>query len=100
MNAYAATGDLTVNVPIKNPLSSANTLPEFIGQILHAVVIIGVPIVAVAIIYCGFLFVTASGNTEKLSKAKTGFLWTVIGGAILLGAWVLANALGDTINQL
>ena len=43
---------------------------------------------------------TAQGNETKLEKAKTTFLWTVIGAAVLLGSWAIAQVIQTTINQL
>ena len=92
-------GDASISIKFDNPIK-ANTIGEFVEKILEIVVTIGVPIVAIFIIYSGFLFVQARGNSEKLKEAKNTFLYTIIGAAILLGAWVLAQAIGGTIEQL
>ena len=52
------------------------------------------------IVYSGFLFVTARGSEDKLKTAKRALLYSVIGTAILLGAWVIAEVIASTINQL
>lgn len=67
---------------------------------LEIVMIVGVPIVALAIIYTGFLFVSAQGNSEALTKAKKSLLYTLIGAALLLGAFVLAEAIGKTVDEI
>lgn len=86
---------------ICNPLSGrADSIPELIQKILIGVLKIGIPLVALAIIYCGFLFVAARGNSEKLSKAKDALLYTLIGAAILLGAWAIAELISDTVLAL
>lgn len=93
--------NLNIDVKIENPLGSKiNSLPDFIEAILNIVVTIGVPIVALAIIYTGFLFVTAQGNSEKLKTAKNALLYTLIGAALVLGAWILANAIAGTVDQI
>jgi heme/copper-type cytochrome/quinol oxidase subunit 2 len=84
---------------IKNPIS-VNTLDDLIDQILGVVVQIGLPVVAVAIVYAGFLFVTARGNETQLTNAKKAFLWTVIGAAIVLGAFVIKTAIKSTVEGL
>ncbi len=89
-----------------NPPGSMNPLTvdsfyEFIKMILQNIVVpIGGLIAVMAIIYSGFLFVTAQGNTEQLSRARSAFLWAVIGGLILLGAWLLATMIESTIDQI
>jgi hypothetical protein len=98
-NGQIPTGS-QVSVKIINPLGNINSIPTFIETILNFVLIVGVPIVTLAIIYCGFLFVEARGNAEKITKAKGALLYTVIGAALLLGSWVIANAIQGTINEI
>ena len=84
---------------ICNPINT-NTIQEFIKTLLEGVLKIGIPIVALAIIYCGFLFVSARGNSEKLTKAKDTLLYTLIGAAILLGSWAIAQLISATVTEL
>lgn len=84
---------------LTNPIPY-NSLTEFIKVLLTGALKIGIPIVALAIIYCGFLFVSARGNSEKLSKAKDALLYTLIGAAILLGSWAIAQMISDTVLVL
>jgi len=97
VNQPGGTGDFS---KLENPLPSITSIPDFIKRLIDAAIIIGIPIVALAIIYSGFLLVTARGDTTKLKKGKQAFLAAVIGGAILLGAWVLAKALDATIKSI
>ncbi len=97
-----ANGETCPPGTICNPLAGngVNTLPQLIQIILVGAIKIGTPIVALAIIYCGFLFVFARGNSEKLTKAKDALLYTLIGAAILLGAWAIATMIQVTIVGL
>lgn len=87
---------------IVNPLgpNGATDFPSFINTLLTGVLRIGIPVVALAIIYCGFLFVSARGNAEKLGKAKEALLYTLIGAAILLGSLALATMIKGTVFAL
>jgi len=85
---------------ICDPLGANSTLDGFLLKILEGALRMGMPIVAVAIIYCGFLFVKARGNPEELTKAKDALLYTLIGAAILLGAWALALLVQSTVTSL
>lgn len=88
---------------IKNPLADKgiDSLYVLIQQILENIVIpIGAVIAVFCIIYSGFLFVTAQGNTEKLTKARSAFFWAVVGGLILLGSWAIATGIENTINAI
>lgn len=102
----SAQGDVVGGNPsrLNNPLCSGGTctndLPTLITRILDIVVRIGGYVALMFLIYSGFLFVKARGNSEELENAKKTFFYTVIGVAILLGAKGLSLALGNTINQL
>lgn len=90
---------LAQSTKITNPIST-DTINEFIKILLEGVLKIGMPIVALAIIYCGFLFVSATGNSEKIKKAKDALMYTLIGAAILLGAWAIAKLISETVLAL
>ena len=91
-----------INTGIGNPLENAgiSDITSFIESILRFVIMIGIPIVTLAIIYSGFLFVVARGNPEELKKAKKTFLYTLVGAALLLGSYVIANAIQGTVNEI
>jgi hypothetical protein len=84
---------------IINPINST-TLEGLIKTILEGVLKIGIPIIALALIYCGFLFVAARGNSEAIGKAKDSLLYTLIGAAILLGSWAIALLITSTVKAL
>lgn len=83
---------------IQNPIAGTDTIQSFLGRIVPEVIKLGIPIVALAIIYSGFLFVKAQGNSEEITKAKDTLLYSLIGAAILLGAWAIAGAVFDTVK--
>ena len=85
---------------IKNPIAPIDSIPGLIHKILDGLIMIGMPVIALAIVYSGFLFVFARGNPEKLKKAKDALLWTVVGGAVLLGSWAIAKMISATITGL
>ncbi|MCX6747550.1 MAG: pilin [Candidatus Nomurabacteria bacterium] len=86
-------------VTIKNPIN-ATSVNGLIKDILIGVIKIGIPLIAIAIIYSGFLFVTAQGKPGDIETAKRAFMYTLIGGAILLGAWAIAQLISDTVLSL
>lgn len=85
---------------ICNPIPKITSVPNLIQTILEGMLKIGIPIVALAIIFSGFLFVFAQGNEEKLKTAKDALLYSIIGAAILLGSWAIAQMIGTTIDAL
>ncbi len=71
---------------LTNPLNS-QTIAQLVENIARLAAQIGIPVAAIFIIYSGILFITARGSEEQLKKAKTNFMWAMIGTAILMGAW-------------
>ncbi len=85
---------------LTNPLTGIDSLAGFVKSILDIVVTIGIPVITLAIIYSGFLFVKAKGDPAELKVAKETFLYTIIGAAIILGSWVFALAICRTVGDL
>jgi len=93
-------GSISKSIIIENPFKQ-NTLKGLIETIINDILIpIGGVVAVLMIMYAGFLFVTARGNEGQISKAKQALLYAVIGAAILLGAWVISQAISTTIDQL
>ncbi len=86
---------------ISNPLGgNVNSLPAFFSAIVSVVIQLGTIIAVLAIMYGGFLYVTAQGDEEKLGKAYKTITWALVGTAILLGARTIMAAVTDTVKQL
>ena len=100
VGAVTSSGN-TIDAKIENPLKGGiDTIPQFIEAIINIVLVVGVPILVLAIIYAGFLYVKAQGNSGELEVAHRTLLYTVVGGALLLGAFIIANAIGDTVKEI
>jgi len=87
------------NQTLSNPAKDVS-LEGFISDFLKAIVEISLPILTLFIVYAGFMFVTARGNEEKLKKAKSNFLYVILGAILILGAWVLATLIASTATQV
>ena len=85
---------------LESPLQNISSFSKFIEEVIQIVLRIGIPIASLAIIYSGFLFITAQGSDDKLTEARKALTWSLIGTAVLLGSWVLAGAIGSTITAL
>jgi len=68
--------------------TNANVTPAVIaGNIIYAMLgLLGI-IFVVLTIYAGFLWMTAQGNEEQISKAKKMLVNAVIGLVIIMAAW-------------
>ncbi len=84
---------------LQNPLQFGG-IAEFIAGALTVMLQVALPIISLFILYAGFMFVSAQGNTEKLAAARNNFFYVVIGAILILGAWVIATLIGGTVTQL
>lgn len=84
---------------LQNPLAT-DSLAGLLKLVLDAIIQIGIVVVTLMIVYCGFLFVVAQGNEEKIRSARSALMWTVIGAVILLGAKVIAEVINNTVKAL
>ncbi len=95
------TGMQKLDFSLINPIDdSINDIPTLIEKIIEVVAIIAVPVLTLMIIYTGFLFVQARGNKTKLEDAKRSLGYTLLGAAIIIGAWTLAQVVGGTVDCL
>ena len=104
-SAQVGGGDppVTVSGKIKNPFKEeiGGSLYQLIKNIVDKIILpVGGVLCVLAFIYAGFLYVTAQGNETQITKANTALLYAAIGTAVLLGSWVLANAICKTIGAL
>jgi TRAP-type C4-dicarboxylate transport system permease small subunit len=93
------TGCNNSNGNLCNPLNY-NSVTELIPKLLDIVAQIGLVVCTFFIIFAGFKYVTAAGNSSEIEKAHGILLWAVVGTAVLLGAKVLASILANTVNQI
>lgn len=85
---------------ITNPLGSTKELIPFLDKIIDACLKLGAVIAVVALIYAGFLFVTAGGDEKKIETAKNTITYTVIGIIILLGARAISAVITNTVDSI
>jgi hypothetical protein len=77
-----------------------DSISGFLLAILDILLIFALPIIIFFIIYAGFLFVTARGDTTKIATARSALTWAVIGGVIVLGATLLVDVIQGTVDEL
>lgn len=86
-----------------NPIACGSdcTLFTLLRMIIDKIILpIGGILAVLSFIYAGFLYVTAQGNESKLATAHKALLYTSVGTAVLLGSWVIAKVIENTINSL
>ena len=95
----AGTGGGGGSVTIDNPLK-ANSITELFLDLIEVVLVFATPIIVFFIIYAGFLYVTARGNPEQISQANRALLYAVIGGVLILGAFVILSVIQGTVDAI
>lgn len=72
-------------------MTSATSFAEIVGKIINgAMGLLGVIFVA-QMVYAGYLWMTASGEEEQLTKAKNIIRRSIVGLTIVLAAWAITN---------
>jgi len=87
------------NPVICNPLEAEN-IQQLLAAVVEIIVTLSIPVIVVAIIYSGFLFVTAGGDKDQIDTAKRAALYTLIGAGIIIGADVILTVLQNTAADL
>lgn len=109
-SCFSARSDATGNVPdttdttdnspkLLNPLR-AGTVEELFMVLLDAVKTILQIFFVIALVWCGWLFIEAQGNEDKLKKARKAFMYTIIGGVIVVGISFILGILNATVSSL
>ena len=90
-----------VNVVFKNPFAVGSNLYDLAKAIVDKIILpIGGVLCVLAFIYAGFIYVTARGKEAQITKAHNALLFAAVGTAVLLGAWMLATVVENTIKAL
>ncbi len=85
---------------LSNPTPGGGaTLQDFIALLIEIIQAVGIPALVLAIIYSGFILLTAGGNEQQIAKGKTWITWTLVGAAIIVSAQLISNVVFDTASQ-
>lgn len=92
----AAAAASIASVPLKNPLSTED-ISTLAGNILKALLGIIGSIALLMMVFGGFLWLTAAGNTERIKKGKDTLIWAAIGLAFIFSSYILARFVFQTL---
>lgn len=84
---------------VVNPLSFC-TIQQFFDVVLSFLIQLAIPLIIFMIIFTGFKFVIARGNTTKLEEARMMFFYTILGGLLILGASIITRVLRGTVDSI
>jgi Type IV secretion system pilin len=82
-----------------NPLKNITSITGFFLAILDILLVFAIPFVVFFIIYAGFMYVTARGNSTKIATAHNALLYAIIGGLLILGARLILNLIQGTVDE-
>jgi hypothetical protein len=74
-----------------NPLGSSVTPQILMGRVINAVLGIVGSIALVMFIYGGFVWMTAAGNQESVTKGRNILIWATVGLIVIFSAYALVN---------
>lgn len=89
---------LVFGAEIQNPLGQTRTVQQLAEAIARYLLVIGAPIATIMILWAGFLFMTSSGNEQKVKTAKATLTWAVVGLAVLILNWGIASIIKDILE--
>jgi len=81
----------TKAITLDNPLGKDITVQTLVGRVISAVLGIVGSIALLMFIYGGFLWLTSSGNEQKITQGKQVLTWATIGLAVIFLSYTLVN---------
>ncbi|MDO8577527.1 MAG: hypothetical protein Q7R55_01520 [Candidatus Wildermuthbacteria bacterium] len=82
-------------IEIKNPLNAKN-LFELIDNIIRFIFNIAFVLLPLMVVIGAFMFLTAGGKPEQITKARALLLWTAVGFGVIL----VARGLPAVLRQI
>ncbi|MCL5675550.1 MAG: pilin [Patescibacteria group bacterium] len=82
---------LTITNPAFADTAGVSQIQTFIQDVIQVLVTLAGLVAVAFFVWGGFGYITSSGNPEALDKSKKTIMYSAIGLAIVLGAFVLTN---------
>ncbi|HSX41762.1 MAG TPA: hypothetical protein VLE93_00240 [Candidatus Saccharimonadales bacterium] len=79
-----------------NPLKTTN-LNTLVGTIIGILLTIAALTAFIYLLIAGFQYITAGGDAEKATKARTGIINAIIGIIVILVAYVILRYVGTSL---
>lgn len=80
-------------------IETSRSLPEIIGGLVQAALgLLGI-VLLVLLLYGGYLWMTAGGNEDQVSKAKKIITNAVVGLVIIMAAYAIASFVVNAISE-
>lgn len=99
MGFWVKIAQAQINFQIDNPIK-ANNFSEVVLAFARLLVTIGIPLAAIFIVFAGFKFVSSRGDEKGITEAKKMLFWTLVGAAVIIGAYAIATAVVNFAKEL
>lgn len=86
-----------IQFKIENQIK-VGTVEDLLVSLLNIFIIIATPIIVLFIIYAGFLYVTAQGNSQQVQQATRALTYAIIGGVMVLGAVAISSIVAGIVG--
>lgn len=86
---------LVFSSPVCAASADVTKIETFIKSVIQVLVTIAGLVAAGFFVWGGVGYITSSGNPESLDRSKKTILYSAIGLAVVLGAFVLTNIISD-----
>ena len=78
------------------PPIDIDSFQELVNNLIDWMIMMALVIVPLCIVWGGFTFATAGGDTNKVERAKSILIWSIAGLIVVL----LAKSLGESLRKL
>jgi hypothetical protein len=81
------------------PNTTTKSIPELIISIITYFNYLISGLALLSVVYAGFLFMTAGGNPDQLTKAKKSLLYALLGIFIIAATTIIINSLDKFVDE-
>ena len=78
---------------------NASQLGPVLGNILTAILVVAVVVALLFLIWGGFKWMTAGGNEEMVSGARTTIIAGIVGLAIIIGSFAISRFVVENLSS-
>lgn len=97
----SATGTITqgLNAAAGTTYSTELRLPNFVGNMIRTLLAATGIVFLIITVYAGILYMTATGDTDKIKKAKGMLTSSIIGLIIIVGAYAITSYVVTALSE-
>jgi len=82
---------------VNQPACNFAELVHGVNHVISFLLVVAAPIASILFAYAGFLYMTAQGDTGKVSQAHGIFLTVFVGIVIALAAWLTVSTISSAL---